>query len=327
MPKRQAQLQDWLNKNLLLKRFSFNQIAGDASFRKYYRLLFDDGNSAIAVDAPPEYENCKIFLDITERLRSIEVYAPKVLNYDLDKGFMLIEDLGDDLYLSKLREETADTLYKDAIDTIIKIQKNGNIQNLPTFNQQDVQTEINLFIDWFLIKHLKKNIKIDEMRRLKECFEYLKNNAINQPKFFTHKDFHSRNLIFTEGNNPGVIDYQDAVNGPISYDLVSLLRDCYISWPEEKVQLWVNFYKEKAKEAGLLNSYEFEFFQEWFDSMGIQRHLKAIGIFSRLYHRDGKKNYIKDIPRVMTYIIEVSDRWSELKYLNLFLKNLSTNKN
>tara|TARA_Y100001935_G_C17304006_1_gene511085 strand:+ start:1891 stop:2877 length:987 start_codon:yes stop_codon:yes gene_type:complete len=320
MPKRQAQLQDWLKKILPSKRFSLNQISGDASFRRYFRLIFEDKSTVIAVDAPPEKENCEVFLDITERLNSINVRVPKILQYNLNDGFMIIEDFGDDLYLQHLNETTADSLYEDAINEIIKIQYYGNTENLPSFGSKIATEEIGLFINWFLKKHLKLIFEKDDEIFFKKCAEDLNSNIEAQPKFFMHRDFHSRNLFISQKRGPGIIDYQDAAIGPISYDLVSLLRDCYISWPEEKVQFWINDYKNKAKEAKLLNSHEFDVFDEWFDLMGIQRHLKAIGIFSRLYYRDGKGDYLKDIPRVLEYVLNISNKWEKLKGLNIFLE-------
>jgi aminoglycoside/choline kinase family phosphotransferase len=245
--------------------------------------------------------------------------VPEIFARDLDKGFLLLSDLGTELYLDKLNSTNADELYKDAISALLKIQVNASIENLPAYSESLLMQEMTLFRDWLLDKHLGIPLRGKALKQLEQLFVFLTGAAMSQPKVFVHRDYHSRNLLLND-NNPGIIDYQDAVFGPLSYDLVSLLKDCYIKWPQVKVQAWVQQYYEQLVDVISVKMSADEF-RRSFDLMGVQRHLKASGIFARLNHRDGKPGYLEEIPMTLSYIVDLKDDYPELQNLVSLLQN------
>lgn len=310
---RLAHLHEWIKENLGNIQYSLTPVSGDASFRRYFRLI-SNSYQYIAVDSPPEKESNDEFVNVTHLLEAEGLSVPHIHYSSLDFGYFLLSDLGDELLLNKLNKNNTNDLYGKALDALQVIQQTF-ADSLPIYNEQLLLQEMELFREWFLTKHLSIQLNEDENKTLDTCFKALAKNALEQPQVFVHRDFHSRNLMHLDGNNLGIIDYQDAVLGPITYDLVSLLRDCYIAWPENIVtELAKKFYIKNIKENPAINSDE-EQFMKWFDLMGAQRHLKAVGIFSRLHHRDNKPNYLDDIPRTLNYIRSVAGKYTELEPL------------
>lgn len=281
--------------------------SADASFRRYFRI-HHEGKSAIAMDAPPQHEDCEPFVDITQRLRNVEVHAPRIIREDLQQGFLLLEDLGDSPYLDKLNEQNADALYGDALTALINIQQ-ADATGLPEYDDDLLKSEMRLMPEWFLQKHLNIIPGTEQQAIIERVFSVISTTVSQQPQVFVHRDYHSRNLMVTAEDNPGVIDYQDAVLGPITYDLVSLLRDCYIAWPVEHLKRWALDFKLQAEAAGLMRAVPEATFIQWFDYMGLQRHLKVLGIFARLKHRDGKAGYLDDLPLTLHYFMEVGKKY------------------
>lgn len=269
------------------------------------------------MDAPPDKEQLEPFSTIAEQLFDIGLNVPEIIARNVAEGFLLLGDLGTTSYLDQLNEDTVDRLYGDALGALAVLQTCGP-NTLPAYDKELLLTEMALFRDWFVTKHLNIELKAEEDRQLASVFEMLADSALEQPQVPVHRDYHSRNLM-VDSHNPGVIDFQDAVIGPVTYDLVSLLRDCYIAWPEEQVAEWVEGYHDIALDHGILRQPNANQFKKWFDWMGLQRHLKAIGIFARLFHRDGKSGYLKDIPRTLNYLIEVSAKYTELEPFNKLL--------
>ncbi len=315
MPARIKKLQNWLQTELNIVNPQLTAITNDASFRRYFRIIID-GVSHIVMDAPPDKEDCRPFIDIANRLTTSGLNAPKIIASNLTQGFLLLTDLGSQLYLESLDTTKVDKLYKDAINSLVTIQVKTTNDSLPIYNHTLLHNEMNLFTDWLVDKHLNLSLSKIQQAELATCFELLSQSALSQPQVFVHRDYHSRNLIVTSHNNPGILDFQDAVIGPITYDLVSLLRDCYVNWPRKQLNEWLEYYHILIYQNGLVKSIAKDNFLRWFDWMGIQRHLKASGIFARLYHRDGKSGYLKDIPRTLNYIVEVTADYPELKYLH-----------
>ncbi len=319
MPERLSQLNNWLTNDCGINGYSIKPLFGDASFRRYFRVTLADGATRIAMDAPPPQEDCRPFVDISNRLEAAGVHVPHIYAEDLQQGFLLLEDLGDTLYLSKLNEETAPRLYGDALGALSAMQACTNIDDLPHYDEALLGMELELFREWLCQKHLGLTLTDDESRMLEQLFALLIDNALQQPQHFVHRDYHSRNLMLVATHGPGVIDFQDAVIGPITYDLVSLLKDAYIRWPLEQVDAWAEGYCELAIQCGLMPQQDEAKFQRWFDLMGVQRHIKVAGIFARLYRRDAKKSYLDDIPLVLEYIMEMVARYPELHTLGVFI--------
>ncbi|MBE9561918.1 MAG: phosphotransferase [Proteobacteria bacterium] len=315
MPERIKILQNWLKTELNIPEPQLVAITNDASFRRYFRITIDN-ITHIVMDAPPNKEDCRPFIDISQRLATSGLNVPKVLTSNLNQGFLLLTDLGSELYLPNLTQDQADNLYKDALNSLVTMQVKTSSDNLPVYEHNLLANEMNLFTDWLVKQHLQLSLSNDQQAELAACFEMLIESALSQPQVFVHRDYHSRNLMVVPQHNPGIIDFQDAVIGPITYDLVSLLRDCYISWPQKQLHKWLEYYYILIYQNNMLKSINKDNFLRWFDWMGIQRHLKASGIFARLYHRDGKSGYLKDIPRTLNYIAEVSINYPELKYLH-----------
>lgn len=294
-------------------------ITGDASFRRYFRITTDAGRR-IVMDAPPERESTQPFVDIAGRLEAAGVTAPRVLASDRDRGFLLLSDLGDRLYLDELDDHSADPLYDDALAALVRMQGDIPTSGLPPYDAARLDAEMDLFPVWFLGEHL--GLGADRIGEdPKATFDALTAAALEQPRVFVHRDYHSRNLMVLAQDNPGVLDFQDAVAGPVTYDLVSLLRDCYIRWPDERVIAWISRYREAALARGV-ELPDRDTLRRWFDLMGAQRHLKAVGIFARLWHRDGKPRYLADIPRTWGYIEALFGRYAELEPLARFARKL-----
>ncbi len=310
-------LQQWLDSLSPDTYSNLQPASADASFRQYFRVSnTKQGKSYIVMDAPPEKEDCHPFVQVTDLIRSCGVNAPDIIAMDLKLGFLLLDDLGNTPYLDRLDDASAESLYIDAIDALVKMQ--GIDAMLPAYDANLLQTELNLFETWYLNQHM--NVKLNEIQKeaLQYTFDLLIANADQQPQVFVHRDYHSRNLMITEHNNPGVIDYQDAVIGPIAYDLVSLFKDCYIEWPAEKIEHWLDLYLARITPAYFI---EKATLIRWFDLMGVQRHLKVLGIFSRLNYRDGKAQYLDDLPLTLKYVISTCDKYEELQpLLQIFLE-------
>ena len=314
---REQKLVSWLDENSYEKT-SLVDLSGDASFRKYYRVKKNE-LSYVVMDCPPDKENLNSFISVTKKLHEAKVNVPKLFECHHENGFLVLSDLGDDLYSRKLDSETVYCLYTDALETIVKMQTSTDYSDLVSIDDL-YQEENNLFIDWFLGNHLE--INLDEHYLVSINREFNKLNLLLKeiPQTFVHRDFHSRNLIVTEANNPGVIDYQDAVKGPITYDLVSLLKDCYITWDDGLIEDMLESFFSRIKCNDINNISDFRY---WFDMTGLQRHIKAIGIFSRLNYRDNKDNYLQDIPRTYSYIEKTLKKYKDLTNLNEIFSDLN----
>jgi aminoglycoside/choline kinase family phosphotransferase len=318
---RLTQLQQWLDSLSENTYTDLKPASADASFRQYFRVTNNkDDKTYIVMDAPPEKEDCHPFLLVTDLIRGVGVNAPDIISVDMKQGFLLLDDLGNKPYLDYLDNDSADNLYTDAIDALVKMQTIDGL--LPPYDEKFLQTEMDLFETWYLNRHL--GIELDQAQKtsLDNVCNLLIQSAIEQPQVFVHRDYHSRNLMITDENNPGVIDYQDAVIGPISYDLVSLLKDCYIEWPREKVELWLDLYLARLSPTRFI---EKETLLRWFDLMGVQRHLKVLGIFARLNYRDGKAQYLDDLPLTLKYVLDACELYDELAPLKKLFKELNNN--
>lgn len=269
------------------------------------------------MDAPPEHEEITTFCRIGRCFHQLGINVPEILEADEVKGLVLMTDLGAQHYLDSLNNNTADQLYSDALDCLITLQSGTFTEPdfLPPYSAELLRREMNLFREWYLTRHLGLKISAEEHSIMDDAWDILIKSALEQPQLWVHRDYHSRNLMVTENNNPGVIDFQDAVTGPITYDLISLLKDCYIEWPAERVNDWVLAYHDRALQSGLLEKVDKQQFMRWFQRMGIQRHLKVAGIFARLSHRDGKDRYLDDIPLTMHYLLTALKDDTELSSL------------
>jgi hypothetical protein len=313
-------IRDWLP-DFIGNDFELTPASEDASFRRYFRVRYDD-HTRIVMDAPPDKENVRPFIDIARRLESVGLHAPHIYEIDLEQGFLLLSDLGSSSYLSQLNNDSVDRLYGDALDALVRMQ-DAPVRDLPPYDETLLRREMELFRGWFLGTHLGRPLDALLNARMEVIYQPLVASALVQPRVFVHRDYHSRNLMIIDENNPGIIDFQDAVIGPVTYDLVSLLRDCYIAWPRLRVEAWALSFRDAAVDHGTLRPTDDETFLRWFDLMGVQRHLKAIGIFSRLNYRDGKSGYLGDIPRTLAYVHEVSGRYDELAELHSLVCELA----
>ncbi len=309
---------DWLENDLLLTIDSCEPASSDASFRRYVRVKAAEGQF-IVMDAPPEKENIEPFIRIAGLLARSHVNVPTIFQQNLTDGFLLLEDFGSQCFLDQLNANNVTELYQSAFNTLFKIQSYTVTQDcgLPDYNEPLLQRELGIFEDWFLNQLLDIQIPASIWESVRNI---LVNSALEQPVTCVHRDYHSRNLMVLDDDSPGVIDFQDAVIGPITYDLVSLLRDCYIAWPTQQVELWMTQYHNRLLQAKLIACNPARF-KRWFDLMGLQRHLKAIGIFSRLHLRDGKSNYLNDIPRTLNYVTTVCTIYPDLVEFSDFLQN------
>jgi aminoglycoside/choline kinase family phosphotransferase len=320
---RLVQLEQWLTAILGSRDFELRPASADASFRRYFRVTRGD-STLIAMDAPPDKEDMGPYIRVAAMLADVGVNAPRVLERNEAEGFLLNTDLGSRTYLAELEAEgsAAERLYKDAIDALIRIQARGreHATTLPPYDDALLRREIALFPEWFCERHL--GLPVADAN-LDGVYEILIAEALQQPRVFVHRDYHSRNLMVGDGArfgaNPGILDFQDAVYGALTYDLVSLLRDCYIAWPLERVHGWVAYFHAEARAQGVPTPQDESQLLRWFDLMGVQRHLKAIGIFARLWHRDGKPGYLKDIPRTLGYVRAVCASYAELEPLRQWI--------
>lgn len=321
MDLRFTQMQAWL---ATLPCFSAGVLShpvsasSDASFRRYFRVVFQGSRgeqSWIVMDAPPEKEDCRPFIAVSSQLAQLGLNVPRVVEQDLELGFLLLSDLGSTTYLSALTPSSVEGLYLDALNALVKLQTQGDARLLPGYDAQLLGQEMSLFTDWLGQCHCDLSMSTLEQQAWLQTQNRLIDSALAQPQVYVHRDYHSRNLMVTAQHNPGILDFQDAVQGPLTYDAVSLLRDCYISWPAEQVDEWQRAYFLMLCQAGRLSRAEWRSFVQAMDWMGIQRHLKAAGIFARLYHRDAKAGYLKDIPTTLNYIIQVGSGYPEMQSL------------
>ena len=291
--------------------------SADASFRRYFRLQ-KGAESFIAMDAPPSQEDCLPFVRIAGFLESMQLSAPRIIEADIEKGFLLLSDLGNEQYLEKLVAEPhlADSLYNEAIDAMLVMQRRGEAyqSTLPHYSEKMLRFELSLFHDWLCGTHLQLQLSDEDERNWQVCCNMLVETAQRQPQVFVHRDYHSRNLMVLDEDNPGILDFQDAVEGPFTYDLVSLLKDCYVRWPADQVRHWALGYYQRLSDNTRAQIDEKQFLR-YFELMGVQRQLKAAGIFCRLNRRDGKPGYLNDVPRTLEYIVELGPRHADLSFL------------
>ena len=326
---RQAELREFVRGALASADFTVSRASADASFRSYWRIvltpLASDAVQAdrIVMDAPPDKADLASWLDIAERLHNAGLHAPEILAVNRERGFVLMEDLGTRTYLPELAHESVDALYADAFDALLRMQTTVDVAGLPAYDRERLITEMELLPEWFLKRHLGCTLSCEDWEIIETAFTFLVHAAEEQPRAFVHRDFHSRNLMLVEHPaarnpdgmlvNPGIIDFQDAVIGPITYDLVSLLRDCYIEWDTERVEGWVEGYRLRLQATHLLGpEVSAAQFSRWFDLIGLQRHIKVLGIFCRLWYRDGKRQYLDDLALCWRYAMAVARRYPEL---------------
>ncbi|MCU7938296.1 MAG: phosphotransferase [gamma proteobacterium symbiont of Bathyaustriella thionipta] len=343
MPQRIEQIKHWLKTELQADIHSFEPASNDASFRRYFRVVFNNsiaeqaaGQAFIVMDAPPEKEAIAPFIDIAAHLEVTGVHVPHIYAVNEASGFILMFDLGNIAYLSLLNSESgrerADKLYADAMSSLLVMQRGmqSDIQKqtieLADYDAARLKSEMDLLPDWYIKVHCQQTLTDREQTVLDDAMKRLVESAQEQPQVFVHRDYHSRNLMFYAEHNPGVIDFQDAVIGPVTYDLVSLLRDSYIAWPDDKVYEWVEQYRQMLLTEELLQEDNKQQFVRWFDWMGIQRQLKVVGIFCRLNYRDGKSHYLNDIPQTLDYLFQVCARYPEFESLLQLLTRLDNDK-
>jgi aminoglycoside/choline kinase family phosphotransferase len=312
---RRAALEKWLSIELRAQfggeRFSLTPASADASFRRYFRATLEGGRSYIAMDAPPEKEDCRPFVHVAGLLQQAGVHAPRVHAQDLAQGFLLLSDLGSATYLQQLNADNAAALFSDATDALVRWQLATRAGELPPYDEALLRREMQLFPDWYAARHLGMELTPQQSDSLEAIFSILVKSALAQPKVYVHRDYMPRNLMVSDPN-PGVLDFQDAVLGPITYDAVSLVRDAFVSWDEQQVLDWTVRYWERARQAGLPVQADFGEFWRAFEWMGLQRHLKVLGIFARIHYRDGKPKYLEDTPRFIRYARDVAKRYAAL---------------
>jgi len=311
----------WLADLFPGRALSVAPASADASFRRYFRATFADGGTRVVMDAPPEHEDCRPFVKVAGLLHDAGVHAPQVLAQDLDRGLLLLTDLGALTYLDALDDSNADALFGDATDTLIRWQRSSRAGVLPAYDDALLRRELDLFPDWYVARHLGQTLTATQREVLEGMFALILGAVRGQPAVFVHRDFMPRNLMVCEPN-PGVLDFQDAVYGPITYDVASLFRDAFVSWGEARTLDWVARYWEKAKRAGLPVAADFGEFWRDLEWMGLQRHLKVLGIFARINYRDGKPKYLADTPRFLAYVRHVAARYAALAPLLRLLDEL-----
>jgi N-acetylmuramate 1-kinase len=310
---RLANLTQWVTEDLGFAGASIAPASVDASFRRYFRVTQAE-DSYIVMDAPPDKEDSGPFLKVARILGGLDLNVPIILARDMERGYLLLSDLGSRQYLDALTVDgAADALYADALKSLRTMQTAdaGLSRDLPRYDRALLLREMELLPEWFLIRHLGLRIDARERAMLTGLFESLVEAAVSQPACFVHRDYHSRNLLVTRQNNPGILDFQDAVWGPVTYDLASLLKDCYIAWPPARVQQWALEYREGLLDAGFKLNCDAAQFIRWFDLTGLQRHIKVLGIFARLFYRDGKPQYLQDLPRVLAYVRDTALKYPE----------------
>ncbi len=339
---RQKQLTEWLSGLYPNKTFTLAPASADASFRRYFRATFADGMTKVVMDAPPQHENCEPFLHVGKLFEAAGTHVPHIYAQDLAQGFLLLSDLGNTTYLQALDSKSASQLYGAATDALIRIQLASHENELPPYDETLLRRELDLFPEWYIATHLGVTLSAKQQAKLEQVFVRILANNLAQPRVYVHRDYHSRNLMYIEpplpnplpqagdGANeksnlqlsPGILDFQDAVYGPITYDLASLFKDAYIRWEEQDIMDWIIRYWEKARKAGLPVREDFGEFYRDYELMGVQRHIKVLGIFARLYHRDGKDGYLKNMPLVMDYLHRACKRYIDLKPLLNLLDEL-----
>jgi N-acetylmuramate 1-kinase len=323
---RLALIHDWLSRELHLPRPRIEPASSDASFRRYFRV-FGAAGTYIVMDAPPEKEDVRPYLKVSRLLEELGAHVPHVHEADVGRGLLLLEDLGTTPYLQRLeRGGDSEQLYADALAALANIQLRGGAgcAQLPPYGRSELAREMALMPEWFLGRHLSLKLSAAETELLAGAFEFLIVEALAQPQVFVHRDYHARNLMVVSERNPGIIDFQDALCGPVGYDLVSLLKDCYIAWPRPRVEAWVEGYRVRLLGGGGPAGGSGPKFLRWFDLIGVQRHIKVLGIFCRLWYRDGKAGYLSDLPRTLDYVREASARYRELAGLARFLEERVT---
>lgn len=309
------QVQEWLD-TTPYKEYSLTIASADASFRKYYRLHHQE-QTVLLMDSSLEKDSLTPFLDVTKRLAEVGVRVPKILATYLEKGYLIIEDFGDTHYLNKLNENNFVALYKDAIDEIVKMQE-ASTKELPPYDKEFLHFEMDLIKEWYIKRYLKKELTQEQTKILEDGLHIISNEVLQQPQnLFVHRDFHSRNIMITTQGDVGIIDYQDAMSGALCYDLVSLLKDCYIEFPQKDIEQLALYFKEK-KQLDIDDAT----FLRWFDFMGLQRHIKVLGIFARLFYRDNKDGYLKDIPLTLHYTLTTAKRYKGTQPLAKLLEEL-----
>jgi aminoglycoside/choline kinase family phosphotransferase len=311
---RLALLHEWLSKDLGLTPERVEPASSDASFRRYFRAFYGD-ETLIIMDAPPDREDVRPYLKVTSLLEAVGVHVPHVREADVARGLLLLEDLGGTHYLQRLKAgDDPDKLYADALRALADIQTRGvdAAAQLDPYDRKPLARELALMPEWFLARHLALTLTAEESQIVQATCELLIAEALAQPAVFVHRDYHSRNLMVVRERNPGILDFQDALRGPIGYDLVSLLKDCYIGWPRERVVQWVAGYRGLLRARGARAGDSDSQFLRWFDLIGLQRHIKVLGIFSRLWYRDGKPGYLRDLPLTLEYVRDTSRRYPEL---------------
>lgn len=312
---------DWLGTIEAVAGIDPVPASADASFRRYFRLQ-SGPHSFIVMDAPPEQEDCTPFLRIAAQLEAMQLNAPRIIEADIEQGFLLLTDLGSQLYLDELTEQpdSAPQLYGNAMRALAKMQLHGSAYqgSLPPYDDKLLRFELSLFHDWLCETHIGIEFSAEDEAQWQKLCDVLVANALDQTQVFVHRDFHSRNLMRSNSDDPGVLDFQDAVEGPYTYDLVSLLKDCYVRWPSEQVREWALAFYAMLDSDTRAHADEAVFFRQ-FELMGVQRHLKAVGIFARLNHRDGKPGYMADIPRTLQYIVDLSSEYTELGFIGALI--------
>ena len=307
---RSERMRQWLAPQFPGRRLDLAPASADASFRRYFRLRLEDGATWIVMDAPPEHEDCRPFVRVAGLMEQAGLHVPHVAAQDMDAGFLLLEDLGARTYLEALDAGSADALFDDAIEALLRWQLATRPGVLPPYDEALLRRELELFPGWYVARHLGVELGAAQRGVLDEAFALLVASALAQPQVFVHRDYMPRNLMVSQPN-PGVLDFQDAVLGPVTYDVVSLFRDAFVSWDEERVLEWTIRYWERAKRAGLPVEQDFGRFYRDFEWMGLQRHLKVLGIFARINYRDGKPHYLTDTPRFVGYVRKVAGRYRE----------------
>ncbi len=318
---RYALVQDWLTRQLPGRTFSLAPASADASFRRYFRVTLPD-TTLIVMDAPPPQEDCRPFVHVAGLMAAAGLNVPAILAQDVAQGFLLLSDLGSTTYLAALNNDSADGLFRDAIEALIRWQQASREGVLPPYDEALLRRELDLFPQWYVRRHLGIELDAPQRDSLEAVFHLILSNNLAQPRTYVHRDYMPRNLMLSEPN-PGVLDFQDAVYGPITYDVASLFKDAFVSWEEQRVLDWTIRYWERARRAGLPVNSDFGEFYRDFEWMGLQRHLKVLGIFARICHRDGKPAYVKDTPRFLGYVRAVAGRYASLSPLLRLLDQLA----
>ncbi|MFT0211292.1 phosphotransferase [Pseudomonas sp. F1_0610] len=327
---RLEQLQSWLQKVLPtitaqqgwsnLSESIFLPASSDASFRRYFRWHSGE-YSMILMDAPPATEDCRPFIKVAKQLKACGLHVPEILAEDVEQGFLALTVIGEETWLTALNEQNADEYFAKAIDALIVMQKQTMHVDYPLYDEKLLNRDLQLFVDWYVKKELKQSLTEQQQSDWQLSCKLLIDNALDQERCFVHRDFMPRNLMYSSPN-PGILDFQDAVYGPVTYDIACLFKDAFISWPEARVQTWLKLYWDKARAAGVPVAQEWELFQYQVDLMGVQRYLKVVGIFARICHRDHKPKYVKDAPRMLGYIKTAIDRQPVLAPLKQLLVSL-----